>query len=90
MLESSESSNALPTTTGSVISFVDDEDQDTAEYNLHYILPGYVAIGVSAVLLLVIAFVSVLVIVITVKMFRVKNKECLHTSNYSHIITCRK
>ena len=51
MLESSESSNALTTTTGLVISFVDDEDQDTAEYNLHYILPGYVAIGVSAVLL---------------------------------------
>ena len=75
MLESSESSNALPTATGSVISFVDDEDQDTAGYNLHYILPDYVSIGVSAVLLLVIAFVSVLVIIIAVKVFRVKTKS---------------
>ena len=75
MFESSESSNALPTATGSVISFVDDEDQDTPGYNLHYLLPGYVSIGVSAVLLVVIAFVSVLVIVIAVKMFQVKTKS---------------
>ena len=53
--KSSKSTNPIPTY--------------TPEYNLHYIVPGYVAIGVSAILIVIIAFTCLLVIV---KVFRVK------------------
>lgn len=42
---------------------------DGSEYNLHTIIPGYVAIGVSTLLLVFIVFISLLAII---KVFRVK------------------
>ena len=59
-----EPGSALTTVTTSHI-----ENQDTVRHNLHYIVPSYVAIGVSAVVLVLFAVFGV---VITVKMFRVK------------------
>ena len=72
--ESSESTNAVPTATRPDVSPVGDDEQDTAEYNLHTIVPGYVAIGASAVLLVFIAFIGLLVIVVIAKVFRAKSK----------------
>ena len=72
-----DSSTAAPTTTTStspIVNPVIDEDQDTAAaYNLHYILPGYVAITAFAVLFVLVALISVLVIVIAVKVFKSQN-----------------
>ena len=63
-----ESSTAIPVTTRTAVSPVDG-DQDKADHNLHYILPGYVAIGACAVL---IVFIGLFVIV---KVFRRKHKS---------------
>ena len=55
-----------PTTTKPVIVPPDGEgDQSTPEYNLHYIVPGYVAIGVSTILIVISA------LLVIVKVFRI-------------------
>ena len=71
------------TTTRPAVSSVSDQYQDTADYNLHYLLPVYVFIGVFAVLLVVI---YLLVTVIAVKMFRVKPKsQNVNLSAYEYL-----
>ena len=47
-------------------------DQSTAEYNLHTIVPGYVAIGAIAVLFVLFALFVVIVII---KVFRVRSQS---------------
>ena len=70
-------------TTRSVTNSV---EQDTAEYNLHYILPGYVAVGVSIILTVIVGFTCLLVLAIAVKVFRMKSKSqnilSLNTGDY--------
>ena len=61
--ESSESTNAAPLTTKPVVISDDDRSKNGAEYYLHYIVPGYVALGVSAILAIIVAFTCLLVIV---------------------------
>ena len=63
--ESHESTDTVPITTRPDISPVGNEDHDTAEYNLHYIVPSYVAIGAVAILLVLFA-------IIIIKVFRVR------------------
>ena len=80
-----ESSTAVPITTRPVVSPASDESQDTADYTLRYILPSYVSIGVSTVLLVVVAFIGLFVIVIAVKVFRVKTKsQNINLSAHEH------
>ena len=56
-----------PTTTKPIIVPPDGErDRSTPEYNLHYIVPGYVAIGVSAILIVISA------LLVIVKVFRIR------------------
>ena len=47
-------------------------DQSTAEYNLHTIVPGYVAIGAVAVLFVLFAL---FVVVVAIKVFRVRSQS---------------
>ena len=71
------------TTTRPAVSSASDKYQDTADYNLHYLLPVYVFIGVFAVLLVVI---YLLVTVIAVKIFRVKPKsQNVNLSAYEYL-----
>ena len=65
--EPASSTNAITTVTSSHI-----ENQNTVQHNLHYIAPSYVAIGVSAVVLVLLALFGVVIIV---KLFRVKPPE---------------
>ena len=68
--ESRESTNAIPIATRPNFSPVGDDEQDTAEYNLHTIVPGYVAIGVSTVLFVSFALFAVVIIIVILKLFR--------------------
>ena len=61
-----DSSNSIPTTV-EIVTRQADKEQDATQYNPHYIIPGYVAIGVSVVLL-------VIVVVVIFKTYRVKSE----------------
>ena len=65
MIESISSNN-----TGTTASLV--ENDYTAQHNLHMTVPGYVAIGVSAILLVLFVLFGVVIII---KIFRVKPTE---------------
>ena len=61
-----DSSDSIPTTV-KIVTKPADKEQDATQYNPHYIIPGYVAIGVSVVLL-------VIVVVVIFKTYRVKSE----------------
>ena len=70
--ESDSSTNAVTvmTTTSQIEN--QDNQEDTAQHNLHTLVPGYVVIGAFIVLLVLFALFGVVIIV---KMFRVKPPE---------------
>ena len=56
-----DSSDSIPTTIKIVTRPVDKE-QDATQYNPHYIIPGYVAIGVSVVLLIMVVIFGAIIV----------------------------
>ena len=56
-----DSSDSIPTTI-KIITRPADKEQDATQYNPHYIIPGYVAIGVSVVLLIMVVIFGAIIV----------------------------